>query len=184
MKKHIRQLKAMGACTEGLHFVNGFNTWKEAWPNIKRSDWLFWAAAKVAGPVGSAGHRKLYGCFADMFTPILELLKAPRLRAAFTEVASRIRRYSESEADGTSADAEMNFIRNASRADRADLADFADLASLADRAARASLADRADLADFADLADREWPQEMDRADVRMCEIIRKHYPVAPELGGA
>ena len=160
MKKHIRQLKAMGACTEGLHFVNGFNTWKEAWPNIKRSDWLFWAAAKVAGPVGSAGHRKLYGCFADMFTPILELLKAPRLRAAFTEVASRIRRYSESEADGTSADAEMNFIRNASRADRADLADFADL------------------------ADREWPQEMDRADVRMCEIIRKHYPVAPELGGA
>lgn len=62
----IAKLRAKCACFEGRDYVSKQPSFKEAWNNCTRAEWMFWLLEKVGyGPPNSDEHRQMIMCVAE-----------------------------------------------------------------------------------------------------------------------
>ena len=78
MKTFITQLRALRACSEGLKFAEGFDSWQACWDAIPRGDWSLWLLDKQAGPVDSESRRKVVGVCSAIAREVLPIFEQRR----------------------------------------------------------------------------------------------------------
>ena len=142
MKDHIKKLKLLGACSDGIAFAEKYETWQEVWDNISRGDWSLWFLGKNAGKIGSPERLKLVGIAAEcaeLVLPIYEKRYSDDKRVR--KCIETLKRY----AIGKATLEEVKAARkNAAYADDAYAYAAADAAyAAADAAAAAAAADAA-----------------------------------------
>ena len=181
-RKIIEQLRRRNACLEGIVYAETFETWEDFWAKNDRGDWMLWVLGKLAGPPGSDSRRPLVmaacGCarLALRKVPAGELrpLKAIETAEAWAIGAEGVT------VEGVRSAASAAYAAADAAAYAADAAAYAaSAASAADAAASAAhaAASAASAADAASAAARR------QALADCADIVRKHYPAAPDLKG-
>ena len=59
MKKHIKYLKKLEACSEAVEWAEQYKSLQETWDNCKRGDWMLWLLGKQSGEPGTKSRKKL-----------------------------------------------------------------------------------------------------------------------------
>jgi hypothetical protein len=175
-KPFIRKLKDIGACSEAVIWAGTQSDLPTLWANCERADWMLWLAGRKTGESYSQERKKLVGCAAECAATAIQYVKNKEWKAGLTEVAALLRRFSESEAGDETAKADVIMARDLAWEIRRKAYAAADAAAYAADAAAAYAADAADAAYAADAAAVRKEALKD-----LCEIVRKHYPVAPGL---
>jgi len=161
----VAEIAALGACREGLRWLRDLpegTTWQQAWEQFARGDWQLWLLSKQCGPPESDSRKLLVlaacGCARLALIYVEDGETRPLAAIATAEAWAR------GEAGVTLED-----VRSAGSA----AAYAADAAAAASAAASAAYA-AASVAYAAYAADAET--------LRKCaDIVRKHYPQAPEV---
>ena len=162
MKPHILSLKKLGACSDAVAFADKYGSLQAAWDACPRGDWQLWLLGRIAGPVDMDSRRKLVGVcaeIAELVLPIFEKRNPDDKRVR--ECIETCKRY----AAGIATIEEVRKARSA-----------ADAAAYAAYAAYAYADAAADYAAYADAADA-----IDKMRQQCADLVRKHYPQAPEL---
>lgn len=174
-------------------------SWQEAWDTCERGDQLVWLVARLAGEYGSPAYRRAVGCLVE----IVYAIAWPWLHDydALAESACRCLDALALFADGEVVDARAaseDFRVACARVNKAGPGWLAarsvwSAVVLALRVTQSSHYYAADAvrsgADAAATDSPRWPGarfDAARAEALRCaaEIVRAHYPAAPEIGGA
>ena len=177
MKPHAEKLSALHACRDGLAFAETYDTWQACWDAIPRGDWSLWLLGKLAGPPDSESRRKLVGVCSLITREVLPIFERrfpndKRVRTCL-DVLDRY-------AVGKATMAEVLKARSAACA----AACAASCAACAASCAVCAASCAACAATYADgaascAAYAACARKMIRQ--KSADIVRQHYPTAPEL---
>jgi hypothetical protein len=160
-------LRKLGACSDAIEWVQSINDNDRAWNECKRSDWMFWLLAAVRYREEKPLRRIACECLRGVWD---------RLNPKSRLLIEMVERYCDGRADWQSVTRARSVARSAARsvADRA-----------ADRAAGAAARSVAYLSGAAAYWAADSVAYLSAADSaarkRLCEIIRKHIPLADIL---
>ena len=62
MKKWIKPINEMGACSEAIKWLGDYDNLADAWAVCERGDWMLWLLGKLSGEPESDSRRKLVLC--------------------------------------------------------------------------------------------------------------------------
>lgn len=114
MKLHVKQLKALNACSAAVKWAARFPTLQAAWYNCERSDWLLWLV-RSAPPHPANTKQQIIKCACAIARTVLHLVpevELQSLRAIETAEAWVEGKATKNEC-GTAADAAVCVIYNA-----------------------------------------------------------------------
>ena len=190
-KTHIEILKGLGACSEAVCWAGTQPDMAAVWDNCERADWMLWLAAKAAGAPHSQARKKLVGCASECAATAIQCVKNEEWAKGLQEAAVLLKRYSESDDDEAAKADVIRASELAREIRRAYAAAYAAYAADAAADAAAYAADAAAYAAYAAAyaayaayaaayADADAARKKALKD--LCAIVRRHYPVAPEIG--
>ena len=173
MKEWLKPIQALGPCQEAMEWADQFNSLQEAWDACESGSWMVWLVASVAaGEQGSPERRQL----------VLVACECARLTLPYVPAGEiRPRQAIETAEAWARGEATLEQVWAAGDAARAAAWDAGDAAWAAARDAAWAAGDAAwaaarDAARAAAWA-AAWP-----ATLRQCaDIVRRHYPEAPDL---
>lgn len=200
------RLKTIGACDEAVEWAGRYSTLQVAWDACERGDWMLWLCGKFAGEPWDDGRRRLVLAACECARPALAW--AGEVRPQFQldlheswargEVVEQraIRAASEAARAGNWGALAAKHAMDASHAASSETSDVASLvagcaaeaAMDANRAASRAERRAAIHAGGAPRAESWAAMEESRrvsgeASLKTsAEIVRKHYPEAPEIG--
>jgi hypothetical protein len=203
VKEIIEKLKSMRACSPVVEWAKTQDDWQTCWESCERGDWMLWLLGKLSGPAWGEARKPLVLTACECARLALPYTKDPRalkcietaetwtrgeatheqVRAAYA--AAFAAAYAAYAADvaadaAYAADVAADVAAYAAAYAASDYADaafaaYADAAS--DYAAAAAFAAAAAYA-AADATDAARRSEL----LKQCaNIVRKHYPAAPDL---
>ena len=154
------KLKELNACSEAVKWCESYSTLQEAWDVCERGEWSLWLVGKLSGEPGSEKRKRLVLCACECARLSLQFVSKGEERAL------KAIETAEKWADGDNS-VSLQDIRNA-----------ADAANAAADAANAA----ADAADAAYAAADAADASVKKQTLKQCaDIVRKHYPKAPEI---
>jgi len=192
----INRLRDLNACSEAVCWAGTQADMADLWANCERADWMLWLLGKKSGEPHSPARKKLVGCASECAATSIRFVKNEEWKTGLTEVASLLKRYSESEAGDESANADVIRARELAweihrkADDDDDAADAAAAYAYADAAAAYAAAAydyAAAAAAYAAYAAAAYAYAYAAAAARkktlkdLCEIVRRHYPNPPEI---
>ena len=157
----IDQLKNLSACSEAVCWAGTQPDMGALWANCERVDWMLWLVGKKAGAPHSQARKKLVGCAAECAATAIQFVKNEEWKAGLTEVAALLKRYAESEAGDTPANAAVIRARELAWKIRAAADAAADAAAYA-YAADAAYADAAAYAPAAAARQQCWIRQSNK----------------------
>ena len=177
----ITILHTMHACGGSIIWLKTQESWASAWANCERGDWMLWLLGKLSGPAWGEKRKPL----------VLAACECARLALPYTK-DERVLKCIEIVEAWTRGEASLEQVRAA--ADAADAAADADAAAAAADAAAAAAAAYAAADAAADAyadaaaAAAAYAAAADAARskiLKQCaDIVRRHYPIAPNLEDA
>ena len=194
MKSHVKSLKLLGACQEGCTFADQFASWQQCWDAIPRGDWSLWLLGNLAGAVGTPERLKIVGVCSSIAREALPIYERrcpndPRVRTCldtldrYAASAATLEEVCVAAADA--ADAARSASAAWSAADAAAWSAAWSAAYAAWSAWSAAYAARsaADAAAWsaAYAATRSATSARVSMQKKTADIVRQHYPAAPEL---
>jgi hypothetical protein len=193
MKPHTAKLLALHACRPGLDFAEQFDLWQECWDNIPRGDWSLWLLGKQAGPVDSPSRKKLVGVLAEIVELVLPIFERQypddsRVRAcietlkAYSIGAATLDDVKNATLPWDAYDADsMTAYGNVAHAAYSAVSYAAGWATAYDSAWAAACAAAYDGADWVAAYSFDCNAARNEMRKKCADIVRKHYPKAPEL---
>jgi hypothetical protein len=156
-KEAVEKLHILRACREAIVWVGGQETYEQAWATCERGDWMLWLLGKFAGPAWGEKRKPLVLAACECARLALPYTKDPRVLKCIETAEAWTRGEATNEEIYAAADA---------------------AAAAADAAAAAAYAAAYAAADAASAAAARF------ATLKQCaDIVRKHYPTAPDLEG-
>ena len=194
MKSHVQALHRLGACAEGTAFADQFASWQQCWDAIPRGDWSLWLLGNLAGAVGTPARLKLVGVCSLIAREALPIYERkcpndPRVRTCLDTLdryaagGATLEEVSDAAADAASAarSATWSYACAAESAAYAAYAAksyaYAAYAACAAESAAWSAADAA----WSYAADADADAARVSMQKKTADIVRQHYPAAPEL---
>jgi hypothetical protein len=168
---YIDKIAQIGACETAIDWLKAQNhpTLQAAWDVCDRGDWMLWVVGKVDHSEPWSKERKpLVLCACDCARTSLPYTKDPHVRVCIETIEAWCR------GEATKDQVEL------AAAGASDASDASDAAWAASDAAWAAWAVRAVWAARAAWA--AWAAADTLADKQHADIMRKHYPIAPEIG--
>jgi len=183
-------LKRIGACEEATFWLRDRPaiSWQAAWESCERGDWMLWLIGRFAWAprLGTAPHRRLIGCLVDVQYALAWPWLHDRHEATIAGPVRRCLDALERYADGEEVTRDELWAarRDAWSANGAawnERLATATAVAAATAAATAAVATVATAATADTAAADAW--RLARADALRCaaEIVRRHYPTAPEM---
>jgi len=164
-------------------------SWQEAWDTCECGDQLAWLVMRLAGEYGSTAHRRVVGCLVEILYaiawPCLHDQDEGAITGPVRQCLDGLARY----ADGEDVDDTTGLAHKAWCAAQTPTSGHVWRAASAVWYA-AVTTEGADAAWFAqraaDAVRSGWVDFAAYSDALRCaaEIVRAHYPAAPEIGGA
>ena len=153
------RIEHLSPCSEGVEYLNTFDTWEDFWQKCNRGDWMLWLCGKLAGEPMSDSRRPLALAACECARLSLPYL-SPRSRKNSTKLIRLVETW-----------ATNNTVTRQHLLDAATAAYTADVADAAYAAAAAAAAVAADVAYAATVKATTL--------ARCADIVRKHYPKIP-----
>ena len=165
--KVIAWLKSLHACGEAVDWATEQQGTAQAWRDCERGDWMLWLLGKLSGESGGKKREKL----------VLACCKCARLSLKYVPKGEKRPLVAIQTAEKwVRGEATIKEVKTAAYAPSGP-ADAAAYAAYA-----AYVADAADAAAFAADA-AAYAAAREKTLARCADIVRKHYPNPPRIGG-